>query len=225
MGKRSSSSKSSKPLPKAILVFAESQNDSQSIQALVSGLAKPLASSIKVRRKPLVLIKGREKAEAARAAMDIAQVVAADRVDYDVRGIFAHQDCDALEPAHRAASKQIESHLAEQGASPAFAVTPAWEIEAWWFLFPEAVVRAFPSWRRPDDYLGRDVGLVEQAKEKFSRAVRPPGAKPTFRGYQESDSVAIAKKIGELDSARKPEGISDSYRCFVRRVDECAAGF
>jgi hypothetical protein len=96
-------------------------------------------------------------------------------------------------------------------------VVPAWETEAWFFLFPDAVSKAFPSWNKLTAATGR-VDQRQNAKEAFRDATTPKKAK---RRYSESDGPAIAAKIAELGLARSPTGRSDAYDRFIRCVDDC----
>ena len=104
---------------------------------------------------------------------------------------------------------------------PVHAVVPAWEMETWWFLFPSAVAALHRSWRAPDQYLGKDVGKIRDAKERLRQCVRPAGARSTtFRSYVESDSVLIAKKIVELGLLAPPwKAKSASWLVFLEKVE------
>jgi hypothetical protein len=78
---------------------------------------------------------------------------------------------------------------------------------------------AYRSWQCPDQYAGRDVGRIRNAKEALRRAVKPAGAKATFLGYTEADSVAIAAKIVELGLLAPPwHARSASWAAFVEQV-------
>lgn len=211
--------------PPVVLVFGEDDHDRRAIKSLIEALAPSLIGKVQLRRQPLVLIKGSTPETARTNAQDIADVVSGDAVEHDVICVFAHQDCDAVEPAHVEVAERIEQELSQAGLSQAHAVTPAWEIEAWWFLFPDAVKAARPSWRRPDQHEGKEVGRIVNAKERFRACVRPPGAKPTFTGYSESDSIDIAAQIKERGLAHQPQAISRSYEAFRARVRTCVARF
>ncbi len=94
-----------------VLVFGESDNDRRAIQHLLRGLRKDLR--VELRRDPLVLIKGANPANAKSNAEKIAALARAD--PRRVLAVVAHQDCDAVEPAHEAAAAKIESELASAG--------------------------------------------------------------------------------------------------------------
>lgn len=155
----------------------------------------------------------------------VADVVKAERIRNEVGCIFVHEDCDRVEPAHEEDAAKLEKALEDVGCD-AHAVTPAWEMEAWWFLWPDAVKDANPSWRKPDDYVGKSVGLIQNAKEELMRRVIPPGVKlgrSGFRGYQESDSPRIALRVRERGLVDKPEAKSGSYDRFRRSARLCKA--
>lgn len=178
------------------VVFGESTNDTSALRLLIVGLRPALGSRVTTRRSPLVLIKGRVAAEQRKSATRLAQVVRAEQAKGTrVSAVVAHEDCDALEPAHEHIGKQIEDALDAAGVPHPIAATPAWEIEAWWLLFPEAVRHIVPTWNTPDAYLGTDLGRLQGAKEVLDTEVRAGGSK---RRYTESDSPSIAAAIVEL---------------------------
>lgn len=201
--------------PRVVLVFGESANDQDTMMELVRAL-RPDVPTLRARRKPLVLMKDRDAAMLRKRATDIAGVVRADAVQNDVRGVVAHQDCDAIEPAHEELGARIEAHLSECGVPGPVAATPAWETETWLFLWPTAVVAAFPSWRRPDQYRRKDVGRLPDAKEAFRRCVRP--TKVHRDVYSEADAPRIAAKVRELGLIDQPEARSASFSRFRDRV-------
>lgn len=175
-----------------------------------------------MRRTPVVYIKDADPEKIKRNAAEIAAAVDAERVKGAIAGVFVHQDCDAIEPAHEKLAAVIEDALAGVGVVSARAVTPAWELEAWWFLWPEAVAAVCRQWRAPDQYAGRDVGRLRDAKEALKRAVRPAGLKRSerFREYTEGDSPAIAAKVRELGLIDAPQARSASFDAFRRKVEE-----
>ncbi len=183
-----------------MLVFGESENDRRAIRHLTEGLRSDLRNKVETRRQPLVLIKDADAERARSNAQKIAALVKQESAARNVLAVITHQDCDALEPAHVAVAQKIENHIKAAGcATSVVAAAPAWEIEAWWMLFPEAVGRLVLGWRDPDDWIGRDVGKVKNAKEALASAVQPrPPTKSPPREYEESDSVAIAENIDQM---------------------------
>ena len=209
---------------KAILIYGESPNDTRAIAELIQGLVPDLRVRIEARREPLVLIRDAPLAEVAGRAQRIAAAVASERRRFEVVCVFAHEDCDDFEPRHEEVARRIEEGLIAAGCA-AHAVVPAWEIEAWWFLWPEAVRAVVPSWRLPNDYVGRNVGLIRDPKEKLERAVLhglPTATRSRLRPYRESDSPVIAKFVRERGEAHAPQGASGSYDRFRASLQTCA---
>lgn len=194
------------------LIFAENQNDADSLGHLICALWTG-APSLQYRRKPLVLIKGRAKAEARKNADQIAQIVKAQNVLSDVKFVVAHQDCDSLEP-HDLVAKQIHDEIVAAGVENVVAVAPAWELEAWWFLWPEAVASVNSKWRK----ISRkgNHGMISNAKEVLTRDLRSQGA----LDYRESDSVKIAKAVRDKNIINKRTGVAPSFESFESRIKD-----
>jgi hypothetical protein len=190
-----------------VLVFGESEHDRRAIKLLVEGLRPDLAGIVEERRQPLVLIKNALPEKARSNAEKIASIASVEAKTKRVVAVLAHEDCDALEPEHVRIANKLEKELRDAGCPNPAAVTPAWETEAWWLVFPEAVGKVVEGWRDPADWLGKDVGRVERAKEQLARAVQPrPPRKSPPRAYHERDSIAIAKNIVANDLLRSFEG-------------------
>lgn len=208
MSKVSKGAKRNRP-PKA-LVFAENQNDGDALGNLVSAIWAE-APPVHYRRKPLVLIRGREQAEARKNAKSIAAVVKAEEVLSDIRFIIAHQDCDAVEP-HNPTAELIASEIAATGIKNVVAVAPAWELEAWWYLWPSAVAAVNSKWKK----LSRkgNHGMICNAKETLIRDLRSPGTSD----YRESDSIKIAKAIRDLKLINSRVGTAPSFDSFSKAI-------
>jgi hypothetical protein len=106
-------------------------------------------------------------------------------------------------------------------------VVPAWEIEAWWFLWPEAVAAVNASWDSLDGYRGRRTGLIANAKEELQRALTrsfDAAKKQRVRTYSESDAPSIARQVRERGLADAPAGRSDSWERFRTSVALCTEG-
>lgn len=200
-----------------VLVFGEDENDRQSIRILASGLRPDLAPHIVPRRNPILLVKGLKELKARQRAVSWRRTVEAES---RVRGVLAaimHEDCDEREPAHLLLSAEIERRY----SSPACRVipaTPAWELEAWWFLWPDAAQALVSSWRRPDKYIGKNVGLIADAKEAYRRATSPIGRGSGQRVYRESDSPLLAAIVVQLGLLHHPLAVSGSFSEFADRV-------
>jgi hypothetical protein len=217
--------RSQRPARRLVLVYGEALNDAKAIAELIQALKPGMTAVVAPRRQPLVLIRDADPRTARGRAARLADAVAAERALADVVCVFAHEDCDDVEPAHEQVAHKIEQTLAAAGCA-AHAVVPAWEIEAWWLQWPEAVQATNPSWRLPDDYVGRDVGRIRNAKEELRRClVRGFDAerRRRTRPYRESDSPTIAAHVRSRREAETPKATSQSYERFRVSVDSCAA--
>jgi hypothetical protein len=198
-----------------ILVFAESQNDAYAIRELVMAL-RPDAPPIHYRRRPPVSIKGRQAVGAASAARRIAQAVKAEAVARTVVAVIAHEDCDAVEPADSTLAQEIETRLATEGTPQPIGVTPAWEMEAWWFMWPDAVAAVCSRWR-PLNRIGQNTGMIANAKEALIRDLRPaPPAKAP--DYEESHAPKIAENIRKMGIVTAKKAVSSSFERFEDKI-------
>lgn len=130
------------------LVFGESDNDRSALVELVQAINPATkAVSFQKRRKPLVLLRRSERPETRKkAAEEIAGLVRAEGVINDVKFIVTHRNCDAVEPEHTLLTSMIETELAFLGIKNVVAATPAFEMEAWWMLFPSEVGSVCSCW-------------------------------------------------------------------------------
>lgn len=208
----------------SVLVFGEDATDTAFLAELLVALCPDLQGLVKQIRKPPLLVRGVAADSKVRdRTRTIAALIAAEMTDSDVICVFAHADSDAVEPAHESMAARIESEFAAVGQH-VHAVVPAWETEAWLFLWPEAVSDYMPSWSSLDKYRGRSVGLIKDAKEELTRALRPTGPnKGRIRDFRESDAVEIAKRVAAKGVVRKPQASSESFKRFVESVDQCCS--
>lgn len=204
-----------------ILVFGEDDNDRQSLKVLIEALCPKAAGRVEVRRQPLVLIKDRSSAEARTQAEKIAQVIRASAVKDPIAASFLHEDCDDVEPNHEAVCSRIETELrATKCPGQVHAVVPAWELEAWWLLWPTVFPDINRNWSLPRKYETCSTGTIRNAKEHLKQELRKGRA--ARHDYRESDSVAIAQRVKSRELAGAPtRGRSRSYDRFrdsVKRV-------
>jgi hypothetical protein len=209
------------------MIFGEDENDTRSLETLMIGLCPRLKGRTR-RSRSLVLMKGASPRDLPTMADKLARIVAAAQAKWDVTCVFTHEDADALEPNDAAIAERLETAL-ERAGVPAHAVVPAWELEAWWFLWPDAVADVHESWRKPTDMLGRQVGRIVDAKDKLEAAVTPRNLgrreRDKFRKYKESDSPRIAEKVVLRNLAATPGGASASYERFRSQVSACCEKF
>lgn len=197
-----------------VVVFGESYNDSQSIAHLILALRPDLR--VRPMRSPTVLIHrdsdGRQNIR--RNVDQIREAVRALQVNDRVVAAVLHKDCDAVEPAHSDLAREIERQV--RGTSYiCIPATPAWEIESWWYLWPDSVHAYHPTWRKLRR-AGTRVGLLENAKERLIRDLRPGNART--RDYVESDSIGIAEQVKRSGGAASLAARSDSFSDFYRRL-------
>lgn len=209
--------------PDRVFILGEDSNDTGAIRHLLVGIWPDLERRVKPLRRPVAFTRDLTLRGTQGMVERVVHQVEMARRKRDRRVlVVVHSDAEGVEPAHVALMQNITDALDRRGVA-CIAAVPAWELEAWWFLWPTAATEYRPSWKAPDQYLGKRVGLIEHAKEEFVRCVRPPRRGGGFRDYVEADSVPIAEKVVELGLVRRPGATSDSYTSFLARVDEVAA--
>lgn len=190
-----------RPRRKVALVFGEDDNDRSAIIELIRAIAPGTTIRFEKRAKPPVLLRRTETPATRRSALDaMLKLIRAARVADDVVAIIAHRDCDDVEPAHNVVISEIKKELTAAGVQHAVVAAPAFEMEAWWLLFPEAVNATCGCWTK----LGpptRHVGMIHNAKEHLTRALRPKSAalQKSCPEYCESDSIDIASNIRSMN--------------------------
>jgi len=190
------------------LVFCEDENDAESLRQLTSAIW-PESPRIDYCRRPLILLRDQKSAEARKKNVaGISAVLKAKNVVAEVVFVIAHQDCDAVEPAHEQLAQRIKDDLSAGGVPNVVAVAPAWETEAWWYLWPNAVAAVNSKWRR----LTRvgNHGMMKDAKEQLRRDLRTADA----RDYEESDSRRIASNVRALQLVDVRVGVCNSFLSF-----------
>ena len=199
-----------------VVIFAEDPSDAQALEHLIRYLT-PNIGKIRKPRRPLVLMKGPPRREIRSNATDIANAVVreAKLSGRPVDLVIAHQDCDAVEPAHCELSKRIVDELRTLGVPNPVAAAPAWEIEAWWYLWPEAVAAVCPSWRRLT-FVGA-VGKLSNIKERLRRDLRPSG-RGRIPDYDGAFAPRIAEEICKQGKPPKTNVHSSSYEAFQAAV-------
>lgn len=170
-------------------------------------------------RRPPVLIKDAGQDAIPSRVSIIVKLIKAAQVDADIVAVFAHEDCDEVEPAHETLTKKIEDAF-DSAPATVLAATPAWETETWFFQWPDAVANAFPAWSSLASYKGRNVGLISNSKEEFRRAVR---TKDGRREYRESDAPTIALAVRNGAYVRNPLAQSASFDLFLSRADSLSS--
>lgn len=195
-----------------VIIFAEDPNDAQALEHLLR-YSVPSVGVVRRPRRPLVLMKGRPQRAVRSSAEKIAAAVLreAKLSGKIVDLVIAHEDCDDVEPAHIDLTRRIATELRNCGVPNPVVAAPAWEMEAWWYLWPDAVAAVCSGWRR----LTRTgaVGMLVGAKEQLRRDLRPTGHS-RVPDYDESYAPRIAAQIREHGRPPDKRVRSASYKAF-----------
>jgi hypothetical protein len=196
--------------------MGEDRSDAAALAELLKALCP--GAVVKALRHPMRLRRTRDSVSIMDKVLPTLRAELTARA-YDC--VFVHSDCDDVEPADETMEQSIAAQFRGQVTTEVHAVVPAWELEAWWFLWPDACLHVCRSWRRPDRYTGREVGRVTHAKEELRRALRRPGHHPGNRQYGESDAPRIASAVRELGLVSRPQATSASFERFARAALVC----
>jgi hypothetical protein len=198
--------------PKIGLIFCEDENDAESLKNIAKAV-RPTLPRIDYCRKPLILVRDMKKAEDRKKnAANVLAAVRAREVLSTVQFVIAHQDCDDFEPAHVQLAIRIKAELEAQGIQSVVAATPAWEIEAWWFLWPAAVASVNSKWnalKRKGNH-----GMIKDAKETLRKDLHVKGV----RQYEESDSRKISQNVLSQGLVNTKQGTSSSFEAFRTEI-------
>jgi len=173
----------------AVLVFGESVNDSQSILHLLIAANTSLDGRVRPLRRPVSLTR-QAKPNAVRDWVDELRrtVQAFEANEGRVAAVIVHRDADGHDPDGTVAAN-LARQLTTIGAHP---VVPVQAIEAWWFLFPDAVEAVRPhAWKGKLPRQRRDVELIDQPKKALQQATKDRHALE----YAPPDSPAIAAYV------------------------------
>ena len=190
-----------KPRNRVALVFGEDSTDTEAIKELIYAAVPNLDIPIKPQREPMIL-RDIPVEQIPSKAQTIVDTINAELVSNEVVSVFVHQDCDRIEPAHEELATRIEEGFRVAGRA-VHAVVPAWELETWWFLWPDAPQNVVRHWNSLAKYKNRNLGLIENSKEELRAALRPKrkGGSPV-RDYRTSDGAEIARAIRTRENNR-----------------------
>lgn len=209
--------KGSKKRVRTILIFGESDNDCKALKHLVEAL-RPGLAKIETRKSPLILSQGTHLGKRDEMCLEIVRFVAAEKEVSEVVSVIAHRDCDAVDPAHIQNRDTLLKDMHNHSLPQPIAATPAYELEAWLFLWPQALAATRSCWNsvRPR----RNTGNIANAKETLRRALRPNMTTSRCPDYAECDSPKIAEHVKLLGIVRSAQGKSDSFAAFVDQLDK-----
>ncbi|MGH3834663.1 MAG: hypothetical protein ACRDSF_03005 [Pseudonocardiaceae bacterium] len=175
----------------AVLVFGESVNDSQSILHLLIGANVSLAGRVRSVRRPVSLTRDAKPNTVRDWVNELRRTVRAfEAVNGRVAAVVVHRDADGHDP-NGAVAADLARQLTALDGHP---VVPVQAIEAWWFLFPDAVEAVRPrTWKGKLPRQPRNVELINRPKKALQQATQGRGTPE----YAESDSPIIAAYIRE----------------------------
>lgn len=170
-----------------ILVFGESINDAASVAELLVAANPTLSGLVRARPKPVSLTREAGDLAVRKWVNELEQIVRATEAAR-VRAVVVHRDSDRHDP-----QAAVETTLAVQlTALPGRPAVPVQAMEAWWFLFPDAVEAVRPrAWQGKLPRTSRDVEAIHQPKGELKRLTRKGNAPE----YSEVDSKFIAEYI------------------------------
>ena len=170
-------------------------------------------------KRPIILRRDASSAKRLSMTAEIAGFEMAFRGRARKICVVAHRDCDACEPAHIQEQQDLEVQLKLHDVKYPIAATPAWEMEAWWYLFPAALEKTRKCWSKIA--IGsKNVGMIVNAKEALRRDLRPKGKGASkCRDYTEGDAVLISRNVRDDPSLiDKITAQSESFIAFHRAV-------
>lgn len=178
--------------PGTILVFGENLNDSQSIRELLLAANADLDERrVKALPKPMSLTREAKPDAVRKWVEQLDKAVRGHRASGPVSAVVVHRDADGPD-SNGVSSEALGLQISSIDGLP---VVPVQTMEAWWFLFPDAVEAVRPAaWRGRMPRSKRDVELIPQPKAELRRATR------SRRGpeYAEADAPVIASHVRRL---------------------------
>jgi hypothetical protein len=202
-----------------ILIYGEDQNDRIALRNLLGAILNNSSNfDIKPIQSPIILSRNAERRKHEKMSEKIRAVEKSFESKYSKVIVVAHRDCDAVEPAHIETAKALEDELKAIGVKRPIAATPAWEMETWLMLFPDALKKTRTCWRAWDPG-NSNVGLLDNTKERLKRALRPVGSESTCPDYKESDAQLVMQKLKEdplILQNRKAK--SSSFDIFFEKI-------
>ncbi len=213
---------------KVILAFGESLTDCGALRELMLGL-RPNLPVVQLRQRPIMLRRGTSLAKMKRMGSEIGRLLAAEAIRHNVIAIVVHRDFDDIEPSDDLDHPNALEADTVAALQPVLLlgcqivpVVPAWETEAWWFLWPEQVAKHRPTWKPLSNRKATWVDRIPHAKETLIKELRPIGPRRT-PDFSETDAPLIARLVRQDGVCRLPKGRSKGYERFVRAIDSLNA--
>ncbi|MGL5856987.1 MAG: hypothetical protein ACRC35_01010 [Angustibacter sp.] len=192
-------------------MFGENKNDALSVRELVLYLNPRLAGRVLALPRPTSLVSSAGHSAVRKWLEELGDVITIhQRRGRHVQAVLVHRDADRADP-HAKVEQALTADLEQIPA--ARAVVPVQKIEAWWFLFPNAVEALRPrAWHGCLAGVPFDVEQIPNPDERLRHLTRKS------HRYSKGDSPAIAERIRLLEP--KPVGTSASFSRFTSLVEE-----
>jgi hypothetical protein len=194
------------------LIFAESLNDSKSIASLLVAANERLSRRVIPVPRPVSLTRTAGPDAVRDWVGELRRTVTAYKAaGTRIGAVLVHRDADRFDPLG-----EVEQSLGKDlQLVPGNPVVPVRMIEAWWFLFPDAVEAVRPrAWRGKLPRRARDVERIERPKAELERLTGRSGGP----AYAEADSISIAENVLKLSLVKI--GSCASYDRFVTLAEK-----
>ena len=203
---------------KPVVVLAgEDANDRRGLRILLESFCPEMRGRIVEINDPVRLRAASEQNLTARVNKLCRLVRArATREAADLACVFVHEDLDRVDGAeYDIVRDRVQAALVKEFGAAHY-VLPVWEMEAWLFLFPDALTRLVKSWQVPAQYRNRDTGSLSDPKKILMQKVGG-----SARRYRESDAPDVLGHAVELGCVDRPEGTNRSWQRFRADAADC----
>jgi hypothetical protein len=201
-----------------IVLAGEDTNDRRVLRTLLEAVC-PDAQGRIVEINSVIRLRDAGEAALSQRATKLASLVRARaaRERAEVACVFIHEDFDALDSPERDTVRERVQQVLRRNPSRTYYILAAWEVEAWFLLFPNALSAVSSSWVVPHRYRGVDTGRITDPKRVMKREV----STVVNSRYAESDAPKIFEKIVELNLLDTPSGSNRSYYEARQAASDC----
>lgn len=130
--------------------------------------------------------------------------------------VFVHEDFDRVDGDEYLTTRNRVQDALTKELGTAHYVLSVWEMEAWLFLFPDALSGVVPSWKVPTQHRNRDTGTFSDPKKILIERVSGGN-----RRYRESDAPSVLAKAVELGCLERPSGHNRSWSRLRADAGDC----
>lgn len=202
-----------------VVVFVgEDRNDRKSLSVLLEDLCPAMRGRIVEINDPARLksATGKTLQERVKAVKRKAQARAL-RENSDLACVFIHEDLDDTDSQERLKIQQRVQAALDQAFDSAHYAMPAWEIEAWLLLFPDAIERHVTGWKVPRQLRSVDTGVIQDPKAKLINITGH------HRRYRESDAPDVFERAVTMGLLASPSGTNRSWSQFCADALDCGS--